>query len=103
MSEYVYILTNPTIPDLVKIGRTTNLEERLRSLSSHKGVSVPYECYYCCEVADGNDIEKRLHFGLGDHPFARFVHMVSHHANRGVVDGTGAGESKCQRCRKGKG
>lgn len=67
MSEYVYILTNPTIPDLVKIGRTTNLEERLRSLSSHTGVPVPFECYYCCEVSDGNDIEKRLHFGLGDH------------------------------------
>ncbi|MDB2668780.1 GIY-YIG nuclease family protein [Alphaproteobacteria bacterium] len=43
MSEFVYILTNPTIPDLVKIGRTTNLEERLRSLSSHTGVPVPFE------------------------------------------------------------
>ena len=67
MSELVYILTNPTIPDLVKIGRTTDLDERLRSLSSHSGVPVPFECYYCCEVEDGADVEKRLHFGLGDH------------------------------------
>ena len=67
MSDLVYILTNPTIPDLVKIGRTTDLDERLRSLSSHSGVPVPFECYYCCEVEDGADIEKRLHFGLGDH------------------------------------
>ena len=67
MSEYIYILTNPTIPDLVKIGRTTNLEERLRSLSSHSGIPVSFECYYCCEVKDAQDIEKRLHFGLGDH------------------------------------
>lgn len=67
MSELVYILTNPTIPDLVKIGRTRNLEERLKSLSSHSGIPVPFECYYCCEVANGSEVEKRLHFGLGDH------------------------------------
>ena len=67
MPEFVYILTNPTIPDLVKIGRTGNLEERLKSLSSHPGVPVPFECYCCCEVENGLDVEKRLHFGLGDH------------------------------------
>ena len=67
MSELIYILTNPTMPDLVKIGRTANLEERLRSLSSNSGVPVPFECFYCCEVEDGQDVEKRLHFGLGDH------------------------------------
>ena len=67
MSEFVYILTNPTIPDLVKIGKTTNLEGRLKTLSGHAGVPVPFECFYCCEVENGSDIEKRLHFGLGDH------------------------------------
>ena len=67
MPEMVYILTNPTIPDLVKIGRTSNLEERLRSLSSHSGVPVPFECFYACEVEHSQDVEKRLHFGLGDH------------------------------------
>ena len=66
MSEFVYILTNPTIPDLVKIGRTTNLKERMRSLSSHSGVPVPFECYYCCEVENSKEVEKRLHTGLGD-------------------------------------
>ena len=67
MSEFVYILTNPTIPDLVKIGRTKNLEERLKSLSSHSGVPVPFQCFFCCEVTDGSEVERRLHFGLGDH------------------------------------
>ncbi|MEG9861082.1 MAG: GIY-YIG nuclease family protein [Parvularculales bacterium] len=67
MSELVYILTNPVIPDLVKIGRATNLEERLKDLSRPSGVPVPFECYYCCEVENASDIEKRLHFGLGDH------------------------------------
>ena len=58
---------NPSIADLVKVGRTTNLEERMRSLSSHSGVPVPFECYYACEVQDGQDVEKRLHFAFGDH------------------------------------
>ena len=67
MSEIVYILVNSTMPDLIKIGRTANLEERLRSLSSHSGVPVPFECYYACEVNDGTDIERRLHGAFGDH------------------------------------
>jgi hypothetical protein len=67
MTDIVYILTNPVIPDLIKIGRTTNLEERLRSLSSHSGVPVPFECYYACEVSDSQDVERRLHGAFGDH------------------------------------
>jgi hypothetical protein len=67
MPEIIYILTNAVIPDLIKIGRTKNLEERLRSLSSHSGVPVPFECYYACEVADSQDVERRLHGAFGDH------------------------------------
>ena len=46
MPEIVYLLTNPTMPDQVKIGRTSDLESRLRSLSTHSGVPVPFECFY---------------------------------------------------------
>ena len=67
MGEIVYLLTNPVFPDLIKIGKTTNLEERIRSLSSHSGVPVPFECYYACEVKDSADTEKRLHLAFGDH------------------------------------
>ena len=67
MSGYIYVLTNPTIPDLVKIGKTTNLEERVRSLSSHSGIPVPFEVYYSCEVIDSDKVEKHLHDGFGDH------------------------------------
>lgn len=67
MPEIVYLLQNPVFPDLVKIGRTINLEERMRSLSSHAGVPVPFECLYACEVQDGVEVEKRLHMGFGDH------------------------------------
>ncbi|MCZ8325402.1 MAG: GIY-YIG nuclease family protein [Sphingomonadaceae bacterium] len=67
MPEIVYLLTNPTMPDLVKIGRTTDLESRLRSLSTHSGVPVPFECFYACEVADSVKVERALHDAFGDH------------------------------------
>ena len=55
------------MPDLIKIGKTTNLEDRLRNLSSQTGVPVPFQCYYACEVEDCSDVEMRLHKGFGDH------------------------------------
>ena len=67
MAEIVYLLTNPVMPDLVKIGRTTNLEERLRSLSTHSGVPVPFEVFYACEVSDSAKVERQIHEGFGDH------------------------------------
>ena len=44
MTEIVYILINQSMPDYVKIGKTsTTVEERMRSLSSHSGVPLPFE------------------------------------------------------------
>jgi hypothetical protein len=54
MSEIVYLLTNPVMDGLVKIGRTANLEDRVRSLSVHSGVPVPFEVFYACRVNDAN-------------------------------------------------
>ena len=61
MPEIVYLLTNPAIPDLVKIGTTTTLKERMNVLSSASGVPVPFECYFACEVKDASKVEKSLH------------------------------------------
>ena len=33
----VYVLTNPAFEDYVKVGRTTNLEQRLRQLDNTIG------------------------------------------------------------------
>lgn len=67
MSEIVYILTNPAMPDLIKIGKTTNLDDRVRSLSSNSGVPVPFEVFYACEVSDAGKVEKHVHDAFGDH------------------------------------
>jgi hypothetical protein len=67
MSEIVYLLTNPTMPGLVKIGMTTDLQSRLQQLSSHSGVPVAFECFYACEVKSATAVEKALHDAFGDH------------------------------------
>ena len=60
----VYVLTNPAMPGLVKIGMTTrdNMDARMRELYG-TGVPVPFECQYACKVkaSDCGKIEKALH------------------------------------------
>ena len=66
--DIVYILTNTEMPDLIKIGVTKDLDQRLKSLSGHSGVPVPFECFYACEVSDGRNVEEKIYFAFGDHP-----------------------------------
>ncbi len=60
----VYVLTNPAMPGLVKIGMTTrdNIDTRMKELYG-TGVPVPFECKYACKVksTDCSKIEKALH------------------------------------------
>ena len=57
--EIVYILTNEAMPGYVKVGRTTNLEQRMKSLY-RTPVPLPFECFYACSVEDGPEVEKWL-------------------------------------------
>ena len=60
----VYLLTNPVMPGLVKIGMTTqeDIDKRMRELYT-TGVPVPFECQFACKVKKGDcaKIEKALH------------------------------------------
>ena len=61
----VYILTNESMPDLVKIGITDNLERRIRELDN-TSTPLPFECFYAVEVENASAIEKKIHEGLDD-------------------------------------
>ena len=58
----VYLLTNPAMPGLVKIGRTSqeDAHRRLDSLYS-TGVPVPFELVFACRVEDSARVEQALH------------------------------------------
>ena len=66
----VYVLTNPAMPGLVKIGKTNrrNLGKRLAELYS-TGVPVPFECHFAGIVADPDDVEKRFHKAFSPYRF----------------------------------
>lgn len=58
----VYLLTNPAMPGLVKIGKTSRntLDIRLGELYS-TGVPLPFECSYAAKVKDENVVERAFH------------------------------------------
>ena len=57
--QIIYILTNAAMPDYVKIGRTTNLTRRLKSLYTTP-VPLPFEVFYAVTVEDAQSVEKWL-------------------------------------------
>ena len=62
MSEgTVYVLTNPAMPGMVKIGKTTkDVSLRLTHLYS-TGVPLPFECEYAALVKDVDKTERAFH------------------------------------------
>lgn len=62
----VYVLTNPAMPGLVKIGKTTrtDVSARLNELYS-TGVPVPFECAYAARVENEAKVEKAFHQAFG--------------------------------------
>ena len=61
----IYVLTNPAMPGIVKIGKTARgIETRLSELYS-TGVPVPFECVFAGTVSDEEKIEKAFHLAFG--------------------------------------
>lgn len=59
---WIYVLTNQTMPDLVKVGLTTSSpEQRTKELSSATGVASKFEIAASLEVSDVSAAEKKAH------------------------------------------
>ena len=63
---YVYLLTNPSMPGLVKVGCTDRSpSERISELSSATGVPTPFTLEFSISVPDHIATEQELHSILG--------------------------------------
>jgi phage FluMu protein Com len=62
---YIYILSNPRMPGLVKIGLSTrDVQERIEELTSATGVPVPFELEAYFESAAPEEHEQQIHKAL---------------------------------------
>lgn len=65
---WVYVLTNDSMPDIVKIGYTTQSPYlRAKQLSKATGVPQPFEVSYALTTMMFSELEARAHFLLSDY------------------------------------
>lgn len=66
MFDIIYILTNDSMPGLIKIGyTTTSINQRIRELDTTP-VPLPFQCYFAARVENGIMVERKLHTAFGD-------------------------------------
>lgn len=59
---YIYVLSNPAMPGLLKIGITNrDVKERVEELSAASGVPKPFDIEYYSLTGDMEEIEKQVH------------------------------------------
>lgn len=64
----VYVVTNPAMPGLVKIGRTSAEEAQTRLAQLYStGVPFPFKLEFACRVANPDEVEAALHTAFAPH------------------------------------
>jgi len=63
--QWVYVLSNPSSPGLLKIGYTKQTpEERAKQISSATGVALPYKVEWAYKCFNGETVEREVHHKL---------------------------------------
>ena len=64
----VYVLTNPAMPGMVKLGRTSQDDAKTRIDQLYTtGVPVPFKLEFVCKVPNSEEVEKALHLAFAPH------------------------------------
>lgn len=86
--QWVYIMSNASMPGLLKIGMTTTSpQQRNRELGSATGVPTPFVLEYSLEVANARRVEQVIHKELSAYRVNRrreFFEMEVSHAIRAL-------------------
>ena len=61
----VYVLSNPAMPDYIKVGKTGDLKQRMASLNN-TSVPFPFMCERASVVDDMDNVEKKIHSAFTD-------------------------------------
>lgn len=68
--QWVYVLTNTSMPGLCKIGFTKNKpSERVKQINSATGVAVDFVVEWAFPCFNAHDVEKQIHRYLQDNGF----------------------------------
>ncbi len=60
--QWVYILSNPALPNMLKIGYTKNEPEvRAKQISASTGVALPYKVEWAFQCFNGEQLEQEVH------------------------------------------
>ena len=73
MSGWIYVMSNPAMPGLIKIGMSSKepKQYRVKELSEATGVPSPFEVEYQALVGDEEQAEKQLHLEFSSYRYRK--------------------------------
>ena len=90
--EYVYVLVNKSVPNMVKIGMTTNTpDERARQISAATGVATPWIPVYSLQCYRSDLLEEEVHQHFREHRVSsnREMFAIDSHTAQRVIEELG--------------
>jgi hypothetical protein len=91
-SEYVYVLVNKSVPNMVKIGMTTNTpDQRAREISRGTGVATPWIPVYSFQCYRSDLLEADVHDHLREYRVNthREMFAIDSHTAQRVIEELG--------------
>lgn len=98
-TEYVYVLVNESMPNMVKIGMTTTTPaKRARDINKATGVPTPWVCVWSFKCYASRILEQRVHEYLGEHRVAdnREMFAVDSLTAQRVIEDLGKDFTNCR-------
>ena len=90
--EYVYVLVNKSVPNMVKIGMTTTTpDQRARQISAATGVATPWISVFSYACYRSDLLEEDIHLHLREHRVnhKREMFAVDSHTAQRVIEELG--------------